>query len=285
MSLAKTPIFLGFYSLIIIGLLSSCASSPTTPEAEAVPQLSPDVIIHTDNGIIKIQLFDETPLHKANFLRLARSGFFDSLSFNRIIRDFVIQTGDPRYDNGGIYPDRPSGPPYTLVPEFREELVHTRGMIGAAREPDDKNPDKRSSSSQFYIVVGKPQSPEALRMMETEWGIPFRKGKFYERFQQALSDSSFAGSFTDFLKEEAYQDFRYPPEQVDLYLNQGGTPNLDFNYTIFGQVLEGMEVVQEISEIPTRAEQPMDTVRVLRMEVLTQAFMARPSPSNSTPAQ
>ena len=255
-----------YFCYLLIGF-SLIACGEKSPETK-VPTEKADVILHTDLGDIHVKLFDETPRHKANFLKLARSGFFDSLSFNRIIYDFMIQSGDPRYKNGGIDTSKEAGPGYELAPEFREEFVHTRGMIGAARKPDEENEERKSAGSQFYIVTGKTVTAAVLDTMETV-GTGFRRGNFYTKFQQSLADSSFSGSFQDFLQKENFTDFSYPIKQKQLYMQLGGAPHLDFTYTLFGKVLEGMDIVMDISKMPTSSYNvPKDTIRILSAEVL-----------------
>ncbi|MEL6253361.1 MAG: peptidylprolyl isomerase [Bacteroidota bacterium] len=255
-----------YFCYLFIGV-SLIACEEKSPETK-VPTEKADVILHTDLGDIHVKLFDETPRHKANFLKLARRGFFDSLSFNRIIYDFMIQSGDPRYRNGGIDTSQEAGPGYELEAEFREEFVHTRGMIGAARKPDEENEERKSAGSQFYIVTGKTVKAAVLDTMETV-GTGFRRGNLYTKFQQSLADSSFSGSFQDFLQKEDFTDFSYPIKQKQLYMQLGGAPHLDFTYTLFGKVLEGMDIVMDISKMPTNSYNvPKDTIRILSAEVL-----------------
>ncbi|MEM6803872.1 MAG: peptidylprolyl isomerase [Bacteroidota bacterium] len=233
------------------------------------PKEKADVILHTDLGAIQLKLFDETPRHKANFIKLAKEGFFDSLSFHRIIYEFMIQSGDPRFKNGEIDQEQASGPGYELEPEFKEEFVHVRGMLGAAREGDEENPERRSAGSQFYIVTGKTVKAAVLDTMETV-GTAFRKGLYYTHFREALDSGRFEGSFSDYLTAKNFKEYSYSFEQKQLYLQEGGAPHLDFTYTLFGKVISGMDVVMAISKIPTDSyEIPKDTIRILSTEVLS----------------
>ena len=267
--------------LIILGCgLWACNTNSPSQEGQHVQTEVAEVVLHTDLGAIGLVLFDETPIHKANFLRLVRTGFFDSLSFHRIIRGFMVQSGDPRFKNGGLDRSQPTGPGYELKPEFREQFAHTRGMIGAARESDEENPEMLSSGSQFYIVTGKPVSAVLLDSIASMVGTPFRKGLFYERFQEQKSKGSFSGTFDQFLSQNKYSPFSYTPDQKSKYILEGGSPHLDFRYTIFGKVVSGMEVVMEISKIPTDVNDiPKDTIRILSAVIEAQELKEAPMSS------
>lgn len=262
-------IFYRYLSFILVFIFSlSLAACGESSEQAPDRKKEADVVLHTDLGSIYVKLFDETPRHKANFLQLAKRGFFDKLSFHRIIYEFMVQSGDPRYKNGGIDTSQMAGPGYTLESEFQEHLVHTRGMIGAARESDEENPDRRSAGSQFYIVTGKPVSPAVLDTFEVV-GTAFRRGNLYTSFNKERESGAYTGTFEDYLKLKKFKPFTYPFEQKQKYLQVGGTPHLDFSYTIFGEVVEGMEIAMEISKIPTNAYQvPKDTIRILSTEIL-----------------
>ena len=181
--------------------------------------------------MIRVELSDETPRHRDNFLRLAREGRLDSTLFHRVIKGFMIQGGDPC----SLIPARDSIN-YTLPAEFRLPwLYHVRGALAAAREPDDVNPEMRSSGSQFYIVYGQ------------SWG------------ETAL------GKVRGMLNEQGIEMNR---EMWDNYLTYGGSPHLDGTYTVFGRVVEGMKVVKAIQAVATRADdRPVQDVVLLRAVV------------------
>lgn len=189
------------------------------------------VRLETTMGVIRVELSDETPRHRDNFLRLAREGRLDSTLFHRVIRGFMIQGGDPC----SLIPARDSIT-YTLPAEFRLPwLYHVRGALAAAREPDDVNPEMRSSGSQFYIVYGQ------------SWG------------ETAL------GKVRGMLNEQGIEMNR---EMWDNYLTYGGSPHLDGTYTVFGRVVEGMKVVKAIQAVATRADdRPVQDVVLLRAVV------------------
>ncbi len=172
------------------------------------------VEIETDFGIMIAELSDETPLHRDNFSKLAEEGFYDGLLFHRVIQNFMIQGGDPKSKNappgtslGG------GGPGYEIPAEFNTALVHVKGALAAARTPDQVNPEKKSSGSQFYIIHGKPLSDGELDRIEGQ------------------------------------KDIRYTPEQRKAYLEQNGYPALDQNYTVFGQIISGLDIVDKIAEV------------------------------------
>ena len=197
------------------------------------------VKIHTTMGDIVVRLYDETPVHRDNFLKLVREGYYDGTLFHRVIKGFMIQGGDP--NSKGATPDQMLGngnPGYTLEAEFREGLYHKRGALAAAREDDATNPERRSSGSQFYIVWGRTFTP---RQME------------YLIDQMQLRHPETRG---------------LTPAQREVYATYGGTPHLDGQYTVFGEVVEGLDVVEKIQNLPTNpADRPIDDVKV-SMEVL-----------------
>ncbi len=192
----------------------------------------------TTEGTIILRLSDSTPLHRDNFLRLVKSRFFDSVLFHRVIQYFVIQAGDPASKNAVAgKPLGDSGAPYTIPAEFRISLFHKRGVLAAARESDDTNPLKASSGSQFYIVQGKKYTDSMLNLVEIN------------RLKRKIPDS---------LRE--------------IYKTVGGTPQLDQSYTIFGEVVSGMETVDKIAAVPTSKgddmDRPLKDVRILTTKLI-----------------
>ena len=200
-----------------------------------------EVLLETDSGNIRIQLYNETPLHRDNFLRLVRCGAYDGVLFHRVIKDFMIQTGDMGSKTakpGQALGDTPES--YSLPAEIHyPELLHRRGAVAAAREGDDVNPKRESSASQFYIV----------------WGIRFSDGQL-DWAQERLN------AHTD-------STVQMTPEVRRIYKEVGGTPHLDGQYTVFGQVLEGMDVVERIQQQPVDAnDRPLTDVHVRKASVL-----------------
>jgi cyclophilin family peptidyl-prolyl cis-trans isomerase len=196
-----------------------------------------DVELVTTKGTMVLRLSNETPLHRDNFLRLVKSGFYDSVLFHRVIRDFMIQAGDPQskqakkgqaLGNGG--------PNYTIPAEFRPSLFHKKGVLAAARLGDQQNPQKKSSGSQFYIVQGKKFTDAGLDSLETY------------RLKRKL-----------------------PAAHRQAYKTMGGTPHLDQNYTVFGEVVQGLDVVDRIAaEATTRnpPDRPVQDVRIIKARLV-----------------
>lgn len=186
------------------------------------------VEIVTDSGTMVAKLYHQTPLHTENFKKLVRKNFYDGLLFHRVIPDFMIQGGDPNSRNaeaGKRLGD--GGLPYTIPAEFDTALFHKRGALAMAREGDAVNPEKASSSTQFYIVEGKILTDEELDQME-------------ERFQITI-----------------------PAEHREVYKTVGGTPFLDTKYTVFGEVVEGLEVIEKISGVPRdRFDRPLGDIHM-----------------------
>lgn len=186
-----------------------------------------EVTMKTSKGTVKFRLFNDTPRHRDNFVRLAEKGFYDNLLFHRVIRDFMIQTGDPQSVEASlvkVYGDADAG--YKLEAEIVPRYFHKRGAVAAAREGDDVNPARRSSGSQFYIVTGKVQNDSTLTAA---------RQKIAERTADA------AGA-------------QITAEREKVYRTAGGAPHLDGSYTIFGEVVSGMGTVTKISKLPTDSQ-------------------------------
>lgn len=210
----------------------------TTVKAEE----RPEVLIETTMGNIRVALYNETPLHRDNFLKLIREyHYYDSLLFHRVIPDFMIQAGDPYSKNapkGAVLGDHSLD--YTIPAEIRlPQIYHKRGALAAAREPDMVNPKRESSSSQFYIVYGRKQDERGLQ-----------RGR--DNLRQLFGDSI---QMTDEMRE--------------AYTTVGGTPHLDGGYTVFGEVLEGMDVVDRIQRVQRDAnDRPLEDVRIIKATIL-----------------
>ena len=228
------------------------------------------VTISTRHGEIKAILFDDASEHKSNFLSLAEDGRFDSTQFHRVIQGFMVQGGDVFKKEGLPYQKWP-----TLPAEIRRNHVHTKGMIAAAREGDDSNPQKRSNGSQFYIVQGRTYAEQELttdftalqkavfqymqlesqKQMKEEYTRLYQEGKMDSLTQLLLSKRD---EIAKTLSLKLTKD--YSPEQIKAYAEVGGTPHLDFEYTVFGQVIQGLEVVDKIAAEKTNREVPLEPV-------------------------
>ena len=178
--------------------------------------------IETPEGRMVVRLYDETPLHRDNFKRLVTSSFYDSTTFHRVISGFMIQGGDPNSKDEDPTNDGQGGPGHTVPAEFRPSLYHKRGALAAARLPDPINPDRESSGSQFYIVHGTPYDSTTLDMVQSQ-------------VRATTGDDS----------------FRFSSEMRSEYGTAGGAPNLDQQYTVFGELVQGFEVLDRIAATPT----------------------------------
>ena len=224
----KTYRFAGFALLISLMMLAAVSCQ----KKEEV------VVMETTEGTIVLKLYDQTPLHRDNFRSLVAEGAFDPLLFHRVIQDFMIQGGDPdsKYAEPGVLlgeGDRD----YTVPAEFRLEdgIFHRRGVLAGAREGDDVNPEQRSSAMQFYIVWGKIFDDAGL-----------------DKVQERL-DNRTGGRV------------KLTPEMREVYKTVGGTPHLDGQYTVFGEVVSGLDVVDAIQHVPTdENDRPLTDVRIIK---------------------
>ncbi|WP_316799180.1 peptidylprolyl isomerase [Pedobacter frigidisoli] len=195
---------------LLLGLFATLSAFAVKPKNQYIR-------IKTEFGECIIKLYNETPLHRDNFLKLTKDGYFNGTLFHRVIKDFMIQGGDP--DSRNAKPDSllgEGGPKYTIPAEFRDSLFHKKGVLAAAREGDMVNPSKASSGSQFYLVQGKVFNDEQLNSVE-----------------------------------EKRLKFKIPEWQRLVYKTIGGTPHLDRNYTIFGEIISGLDMVDKIAVLTT----------------------------------
>ena len=214
---------------VLFGSLTSVAQTSTT-----------EVLLETTEGNIRIALYDETPLHRDNFLKLTRMHVYDSLLFHRVIKGFMIQSGDTNSKNAKPGQQLGTGDfDYTQEAEFRlPQIFHRRGCVAMAREPDAVNPEMRSSACQFYIV----------------WGQRFSSAEI-EKTQERLDTMT-------------HGRVKLTPEMIKVYKTVGGTPHLDGQYTVFGEVLEGLDVVERIQKADTDDfDRPFLDIRILRATV------------------
>lgn len=219
------------------------------------------ITIETSHGKIVAVLFDDTPAHKSNFIKLAEAGRFDSTEFQRVMKNFMIQGGDV-FTKENLPPQEWP----TLPAEIRPNYYHRKGMIAAARQPDGVNPERRSNGSQFYIVIGKVQTELELttdmaqlqkalmKYMELGSQAEF-KNEYIRLYNEQKYDSltSMILSKRDELEQSLNISLTkdYTKEQIEVYTTIGGTPHLDKEYTIFGEVIQGLDVAEEISNMPT----------------------------------
>lgn len=242
------------------------------------------IIINTIYGNMKVKLYDETPLHKANFIKLASEKFFDDLLFHRVIKDFMIQGGDP--DSKNAKPETilgNGGPGYNIPAEFVPGIIHKKGALAAARESDEINPKKESSGSQFYIVQGKVFTNQELDGFEAKINQNLKNqvmGKIIMdpnnnslRLKlDSIKKSGNQDALMKFIKElepmankeMAHQNpFKFSNEQRKIYTTIGGTPHLDGNYTVFGEVVEGLNIIDSIASVKTdKNDRPLIDVKM-----------------------
>jgi peptidylprolyl isomerase len=238
------------------------------------------VLIETPYGTMKVKLYDETPKHRDNFLKLAEEGYYDGLLFHRIIEDFMIQGGDPdsRDAAKGIRLGS-SGPDYTIPAEIKyPKYFHKKGALSAARQSDQTNPERESSGSQFFIVQGKTYTSAELDSMETrlsERSIQSRMFKLLTPHQDSLMAMQSRGNREGFqalisdIREQATDElgdsakFTFTPEVREAYTTIGGTPELDDAYTVFGEVEEGLNIIDSIAKVSTdRYDRPKEDVEM-----------------------
>ena len=218
-------------------------------------------------GDITVRLYDETPLHRDNFLKLASEGFFNGTLFHRVIKDLMIQGGDPESKSAPAGKALGSGGPgYNIPAEIKPALFHKRGALSAARLGDEVNPAKESSGSQFYIVWGKVYKAAELKQLEHQMKMQQEQSIFnalaMERREEIMNlrrnrDREGLMELQDKLAKIAMEKSKelgnpaFTPEQVEAYTAQGGTPFLDGGYTVFGEVEEGLDVVEAIQNVET----------------------------------
>ena len=239
------------------------------------------VKIETTLGDITVRLYDETPIHRDNFVKLVKEGYYDGTLFHRVIKDFMIQGGDP--DSKGAPAGKMlgvGGPDYTLEAEIKNNLYHKRGALAAARQGDEVNPERRSSGSQFYIVWGQVykenqlnQLGKQIRMQKVQDVFNALAAARRDEIMQMRRERNRAGlqELQDQLIAEAENKVGkqgLTDEQMQLYSTVGGTPHLDGQYTVFGEVEEGLNVVEQIQNTATgRADRPTNDID-MRMTII-----------------
>lgn len=243
------------------------------------------VEIKTSLGDIEVALYNETPQHRDNFIKLVKEGYYDGVLFHRVINEFMIQTGDGNSKNAKPGERLGNGEPgYTLPAEFvYPKLFHKRGVLAAARLGDQMNPERRSSGSQFYIVTGKKFTAQQLAQMESsrrnkqlqavfnELAAPHRRDVMTWRREgnNAAIDSLQNKLVAEAEAKVAEQGaFTFTAAQLEAYQSVGGTPHLDGEYTVFGEVTKGMDVVEKIEKSKTdRNDRPEEDVKIIKMTV------------------
>ena len=272
-------------NIIVILTLLACGLTACKPGANQ-GKMETRLKIETTAGDIVVKLYNETPKHRDNFIKLAQEGTYNGTLFHRVIKDFMIQAGDPQSKNAPKGQSLGRGDVgYTIPAEFvYPQYFHKRGALSAARQGDNVNPKKESSGCQFYIVTGKVYNDQSLLSMEEQINQMHLQSAFNALAQKHMKDiykmrregdQEGLMKLQDELIEQAEKEmagklrFQFTPEQVKAYTTVGGTPHLDGEYTVFGEVLEGMDVVDKIQRVKTdRNDRPEEDVVINKVTVL-----------------
>jgi peptidylprolyl isomerase len=240
------------------------------------------VVMKTTLGDIKLMLYNETPLHRDNFTKLVNSGFYDGISFHRVINGFMIQAGDPLTRSVPIDKSADSLNTYTIPPEFNKQFFHKKGSLAAAREGNDVNPDMRSSGTHFYIVQGVKLTDDQLNQAEEMINNNIKRALFNKYIHQIADSAALSGTpLSDGeIQEKASEkmfaylttegNYKIPEVQRVAYKTIGGVPRLDGTYTVFGEVLEGFDVVDKIAAVKTdETDKPLSDIKILKVKIVS----------------
>ena len=274
-----------FWILLII-LACSAVACKSGQKKDGNMEKETVLKIETSMGDIKVKLYNETPKHRDNFIKLAKDGTYNGTLFHRVIKDFMVQAGDPESKNAPKGKMLGSGDVgYTVPAEFvYPKYFHKKGALSAARQGDEVNPKKESSGCQFYIVTGKVFNDSTLLNMEQQKNQNKVTEAFNALAQKHMTeiykmrkandqDGLYALQDTLFIQAEAeaakQPDFHFTPEQIKAYTTVGGTPHLDGEYTVFGEVVEGMDIVDKIQQVKTdRSDRPEEDVKIINVSVI-----------------
>lgn len=251
------------YFIAILFIITSCKDETKETIIE----------IDTDMGKIELSLYNETPIHKENFIKNIEEGLYDGVIFHRVINQFMIQGGDPatrKNFEGGSFDSKK-----TIPAEFNSELYHKKGALAAARMGDAVNPDKESSAYQFYIVQGQVFTEKELSTMSKSMNDNQRKSVADQIIMERADELLEQGIEPDFseiylnLKDSIdnviknLDNFEFSEEQIETYTTMGGTPHLDGYYTVFGEVTKGIDVVEKIAAVKTNnSDKPLKNIRM-----------------------
>jgi cyclophilin family peptidyl-prolyl cis-trans isomerase len=239
------------------------------------------VSIQTTLGDIKVILYNDTPIHRDNFVKLVNMGFYDGISFHRVIKDFMAQAGDPATNPALVsLPD--SLKRYTIPAEFIPLHYHRKGALAAARQGNSVNPLMRSSGTQFYIVQGKTWTDPELAQLEQLINNNIKQGVYTSLLYQVADSARVSGkplSDSEVQEKASIKMFDYlakapaykiPEDQRTVYKTIGGTPALDATYTVFGEVTEGLDVLDRIANVPTgTGDVPVTEVKIIKMKIIS----------------
>jgi peptidylprolyl isomerase len=258
----------------ILFLLISC----NTPGGE---NNNTTVSVKTTLGDIKIKLYDSTPIHRDNFIKLVNTGFYDGISFHRVIKDFMIQAGDPMTKSGTATKLPDSLKTYTIPAEINSLYFHKKGALAAARQGNEVNPEMRSSGTQFYIVAGVRYTDDELNLAEQRINSNLKQALFQKLIKETVDSARISGkslseaeiqeiaSLEMFKYLTKNKDYKLSEEQRNVYKNIGGTPRLDETYTVFGEVIEGLDIVDKIAAVQTDAnDKPINDIKILKIKII-----------------
>lgn len=272
--------------ILMAATINSCGGASSQNAKAQTAQDETKVLIKTTVGDITIKLYNETPQHRDNFIKLVNEHYYDSTLFHRVIKDFMVQAGDPESKNAEKGAQLGAGGPgYTIPAEFvYPKYFHKRGALSAARQADQVNPERKSSGSQFYIVTGKTYNKYELQDLEKQLRQRQGQGVFDRLVAQnmdSIMNMQMAGDNDGIMKlqEELNEKtnqilkeqgpFKFTEEQVDAYMSEGGTPFLDNDYTVFGEVIDGMKAVYKIEQAGTDMnDRPRKDIRIISMEII-----------------
>jgi len=239
------------------------------------------ILIKTTLGDMRLRLYNETPLHRDNFIKLVNSGFYEGISFHRVINGFMIQAGDPATRTIPADAGADSLETYTIPPEFNKQFYHKKGALAAARQGNDVNPEMRSSGTHFYIVQGTKLNDDQLKQAEDMINTSLKRAMFSKFIHQVTDSALLSGvplSDAGVQKRASEKMFYYlttegnykiPEVQRVAYKTLGGVPRLDGTYTVFGEVTEGLEVVDRIASVKTgNADKPLSDVKILKIRIV-----------------
>ncbi len=272
-------------TIILLTLIACCLACTGNHKKKYSMTNETLVRLETTLGDITVKLYDETPKHRDNFIKLVKEGAYDSTLFHRVIKHFMIQAGDPESKTASDTAMLGSGDVgYTVPAEFVPSLYHKRGALAAARKPDNVNPERASSGCQFYIVTGNVFSEAQLINIENDvnqarldtifQNLARRHMKDIYKMRKA-DDTAGLLALQDTLEAQAKAQLkqegplRFTPQQIQAYTTIGGAPHLDGGYTVFGEVVDGMDVVSQIEGAKTgKADRPVQNIRILKASII-----------------
>ncbi len=254
----------------------SASTGATALNENPADTSSVKVAVKTTEGDFEILLYGDTPKHRDNFVKLVKENYYDGTLFHRVINEFMVQAGDPESRNAPAGKHLGAGGPgYQIDAEFvYPARFHKRGALAAARTGDQMNPERKSSGSQFYVVTGKTYTPAELAQMDQ----PMIQQQFYSLAQkrrndimrmQKANDEAGLNALQEELIAQATELSKFTPQQREAYTTVGGTPFLDAQYTVFGEVLSGMDTIEKIEKTRTdSSDRPASDIKILSMKII-----------------